>query len=316
VQLASDGSNAGSLYKFRFRARNIHGWGPFSDVASVLAAEVPSTIASASIALLANSQVKFSWQVPPSNGSPVDAYKVEIQSSSGSYLEETTYCGGAGAANVVTEASCSLPMPSFTQSPWSLAQGALILYRVSAKNAVGWQTQPSGPLTGEVRVQTGPIGTPAALILDPAQTDETRATVEMPEIPAGDATATGGSPILSYSLEWDSGSSGAGFSALVGLTGDNLNRVQMATGLTAGASYQFRYRVRNQYGWGPYSAVLTVVAADPPSTPSQPTTTNTGTSARVAWTEPANGGSPITALLVEIRASDGTFKPEPLYCNA
>ena len=43
--------------------------------------------------------------------------------------------------------------------------------------------------------------------------------------------------------------------------------VYTATGLTAGAPYQFRYRVKNTYGWSPYSNVLLVYAADPPDIP-------------------------------------------------
>jgi hypothetical protein len=79
----------------------------------------------------------------------------------------------------------------------------------------------------------------------------------------------------------------------------------------------FRYRVSNTYGWGSYSDLLTAVAASPPETPIQPTTANTGTSIQVSWSNPYNGGSPITSLSVEIRTSDGvSFSTEPLYCNA
>lgn len=138
----------------------------------------------------------------------------------------------------------------------------------------------------------------------------------MTAIADGDAAANGGSPIVSYSLEWDSGSGGAGFTALVGEASPNVQLAQVATGLTTGASYQFRYRVQNLHGWSGYSAVLTAIAADPPSTPAQPVTTNTGNSVKVQWTEPYDGGSTITALQIELRASDGTtFAAQVLYCN-
>lgn len=59
------------------------------------------------------------------------------------------------------------------------------------------------------------------------------------------------------------------------------------------------------------------MAASPPDTPVQPLTANTGTSILVSWSTPYNGGSPITALSIEIRTADGaTFAAEPLYCNA
>lgn len=31
----------GKTYKFRYRAKNVHGWGPFSDALNLIAARVP-----------------------------------------------------------------------------------------------------------------------------------------------------------------------------------------------------------------------------------------------------------------------------------
>lgn len=36
---------SGRVYKFRYRARNIHGWGPFSDPLDLLAASIPDRLA-------------------------------------------------------------------------------------------------------------------------------------------------------------------------------------------------------------------------------------------------------------------------------
>jgi len=138
----------------------------------------------------------------------------------------------------------------------------------------------------------------------------------MPIILNNNSAANGGSPILSYSLEWDSGFPGMGYTALTGAASDSLVLTNVISGLTAGSAYEFRYRVRNVYGWGDYSSVLTTIAARPPSTPAQPITSNTGTSVRISWVEPYNGGSPITAIQIEIRSSDNTsFYSELLYCN-
>jgi hypothetical protein len=114
--------------------------------------------------------VQLSWQVPEANGSPIDAYLVEFLASSGSYVEEDTYCGGE---TLISEASCVFPMSYFTGSPLLLSQGDAIIFRVTARNSIGWQSDPSTSLTGTVIVQTSPIGTPAALILDSSLTDET-----------------------------------------------------------------------------------------------------------------------------------------------
>ena len=44
----------------------------------------------------------------------------------------------------------------------------------------------------------------------------------MPPIAASDVARTGGSPILSYSLEWDQGGGGLSYAALTGSATDNL----------------------------------------------------------------------------------------------
>jgi hypothetical protein len=166
-----------------------------------------------------------------------------------------------------------------------------------------------------VYVQTSPQGAPVALVLLADSTNETQITVEMTEVLDSDVVGSGGSPILSYSLEWDWGTSGAGYVAVTGYASDSLQLLYTATGLTAGEAYQFRYRLRNTYGWGAYSPVLVAVAANPPSTPTQPRSSNTGTSVQLNWAEPYTGGSAILELDIEILASDGSFFADLIYCN-
>ena len=40
--LITSNIGSGRTYRFQYRAKNIHGWGPFSPVANILAATVPS----------------------------------------------------------------------------------------------------------------------------------------------------------------------------------------------------------------------------------------------------------------------------------
>lgn len=128
-------------------------------------------IASTTIALEAENMVTFLWQPPEPNGSPVDAYKLEIYKPStteptGSWLEETQHCSGNVDPTVVTAAACHIPMSVFSGAPWSLSQGTSILFRVSAGNVVGWQVTPSSTSTGTVVVQTPPVGVPEPLLVD------------------------------------------------------------------------------------------------------------------------------------------------------
>lgn len=80
-------------------------------------------------------------------------------------------------------------------------------------------------------------------------------------------TLSGGLAIESYSLEIDDGEGGA-FMALTGLTVSSLATTQLiSTGVSQGAVYRVRYRARNAYGWGPYSAVAAILAAQAPNQP-------------------------------------------------
>lgn len=109
---------------------------------------------------------------------------------------------------------------------------------------------------------------------------------------------TGGSQIISYSLEWDEGSSGIYFVPIVGYLNNNTNLTYVFTQLTKGNSYQFKYRVRNIYGWSAYSDELEQIAARIPDTPLAPQTQNTQTSVTIMWIAPYNGGTIITNFVV------------------
>ena len=63
------------------------------------------------------------WAVPADNGSPINAYKVEIIGEDGQYYEDTTYCGGLYLNDVLLEAECTVPMEHLADPPYSLIQG-------------------------------------------------------------------------------------------------------------------------------------------------------------------------------------------------
>jgi len=90
-----------------------------------------------------------------------------------------------------------------------------------------------------------------------------------------DTESVGGSKILSYSLEWDMGLNGSAYVAVTGYDSDSLVLAYNFTGLSKGKTYQFRHRVRNVFGWSPYSAYISQVAAGAPYAPAAPVTSNT-----------------------------------------
>jgi len=74
----SSGIVPGTSYQFKYRAYNVHGWGSLSDSTSILAAEVPQTLA-APVTINDGTTVKISWTPLSTNGSPITAYSITIK---------------------------------------------------------------------------------------------------------------------------------------------------------------------------------------------------------------------------------------------
>lgn len=61
--------------------------------------------------------------------------------------------------------------------------------------------------------------------------------------------------------------------------------------MISGTHYRFRYRARNEIGYGPYSAVSYVLTASNPVDPSQISATIEGSDVIVSWSMPYNSAS-------------------------
>lgn len=89
-----------------------------------------------------------------------------------------------------------------------------------------------------------------------------------------------------------------------------------ATGLTADTVYSFKVKARNIVGFSAESSSISIRAATVPITPIAPVTSIQGSSVRVTWTPPDNGGSPITAYRIEVRqVDDTTYSVDSTDCN-
>ena len=61
------GLTSGHTYRFRYRAQNIHGWGPVSDEVQVTAVSYPSA-SNVPTTEVDGSNVRISWEKPYSGG--------------------------------------------------------------------------------------------------------------------------------------------------------------------------------------------------------------------------------------------------------
>jgi hypothetical protein len=125
--------------------------------------------------------------------------------------------------------------------------------------------------------------------------DKTQITVAMDPI---SSPMDGGSPMLSYNLQWDNGTNGATWTSLVGFSPYSLVQTFTKTGLTTGALYKFRYRVRNVYGWSSYSPVISVYAAVTPSKSSMIVTSLENSNVKFTWDVSDDGGLPLTKYTI------------------
>lgn len=74
----------GKTYLFRYRAKNIHGWGPFSDSLKLIAARVPDA-AAAVVTSNEGTYVKISWTEPVYDGGTyLIGFRVIIKTKTGS----------------------------------------------------------------------------------------------------------------------------------------------------------------------------------------------------------------------------------------
>jgi hypothetical protein len=128
---------AGRTYKFRYRAKNIFGWGPYSDQGDIFAASKPSQMVPVSVSLF-GTDVKIQWTPSDSNASPITSFKVLIMTSDPLVLiEQLDHCDGS-SPDAISKNYCLVPMQKFIEPPYNLVQGDLIIAKVQAKNQIGW----------------------------------------------------------------------------------------------------------------------------------------------------------------------------------
>lgn len=73
---------AGGTYRFRYRAANKYGWGPYSDEVVVQAADIPAQPAAATTTI-ADHYVRVSWTAPDDRSAAILEYEIRIRQSDG-----------------------------------------------------------------------------------------------------------------------------------------------------------------------------------------------------------------------------------------
>jgi hypothetical protein len=257
----------------RYRAKNIFGWGSYSESAHIETIMVPDAPDPVVTEVLGD-KVKISWLEPADNGSAITTYNVLILAGNSlTLVDDGVYCSS------VTTLYCEIPMSVLTQplpnGQFLLQLGALVQAKVRAVNGLGagnYSTLNTDTSPGVALVQTIPSTPTLAPKRFESTSTTTQITVEIPSY-TDNSDEAGGTAVTSYALEWNSGF-GTTFTEIVGgpVGADNLNLfINVAT--SSGNTYLFRYRVRNIYGWSPnYSPVASLLSAKAPDTPATAST--------------------------------------------
>ena len=109
----------------------------------------------------------------------------------------------------------------------------------------------------------------------------------------------GGSTVTSYNLYWDQGI--GSWVTLVGQSSSYLGTsYTIGVGIMQGATYTFKVRAENMWGFGPFSTTTSIVASTVPSQVTNVTTLIDPTTGNVLiqWSGPSSNGAAITAYLI------------------
>jgi hypothetical protein len=302
TSVSVDGLTGGTTYRFKVRARNIYGFGPWSPELAVLASDLPDQVAIPTVTIGASeTAVTVAWTAPGDHSAPIDEYQVVLRKADGTYVEDTTNCGAAEAADL----SCAIPMTSII-SLTGLAVDELIRAKVRAHNTNGWGAY-SELNTAGATIETLPnqLSAPVADISASSNTEIALSWTGVSGTAAGGVNVA----VLGYVLEWDAGANTwATHQSVAGTTA-------VSSGLTGGYTYQYRVAAQNKYGVGPYSDHLSIVAAQPPAAPGAPTSTLETSYIKIAWVAPFANHAAIDAYRITIIDSNGDYIEVTSVCD-
>ena len=248
------------------------------------------------------------WSAPKQTTGPVDGchitgYRLHLSRDGGATFAEIDTAEVRDKQNLQSH---TVLASNFDQAGQTDLGKSFLLY-VEAVNVAG--LLPSSTIA--VVLADAPAGPPvfssaSQLAVDETQTTKDQIAYTIATVDGADTVATGGSPILSYSLEVDDGQGGS-FRAMYGNITDSLSTFYLLKEPEMrGRVYRARYRVKNVVGWSGFSPVRQTRAASRPEAPpaAPKLTAATGTSISLALTRSEdNGGA--TILRHELHLDDG-----------
>lgn len=143
-------------YKFKIRAKNRWGFGPFSAVTTIVASGPPFKVLTVSTTVeSATGDFSITWTAPVINGASITNYLVEIRDNSNIWKTSVATCDGS-LLSIIGTRKCTIPMQTLTGSDFNLPYGTLVQVRVTPTNNKG--TGPTSDLlTSGATIRTAPL---------------------------------------------------------------------------------------------------------------------------------------------------------------
>lgn len=123
LEVTLSGLSTDTIYSFRYRVKNKHGWSGFSDTLGVLTATVPAGMSAPSFSIPESSPTSavITWTIPYNGGNSITAYTILLENDDGSdFFEELDYCDGS-ALVTITALTCTIPLVTLRAAPFNLA---------------------------------------------------------------------------------------------------------------------------------------------------------------------------------------------------
>lgn len=119
------------------------GLGPYSDSFQITAATVPSQPNAPTTTVdSSENNIIVAWSQPSNTGGvAITGYRITIETSSNTYLQETANCDGVNQSSIISSRTCTIPASVLRLSPFSLTTGTSVKAKVVALNSIGDSTE-------------------------------------------------------------------------------------------------------------------------------------------------------------------------------
>ena len=272
----------GREYRYKYRARNINGWGAFGSIVYLVAANVPSKPPAPILSNVNDTYIILNLTAPSDNGgSSIIDYALYVDNGmiNGAFTLVGNYTGSRGqheltAANGITSGN-------IYRFKW-VTRSIIGMSEESDWIRVGFGVQASQPTNLAIDIEYSSSGT---------------ITIKW------DSVSGGTLPILGYTLDMK----GEDYEIVYDGSSDSDTTRYTVTGLTPGAFYQFRVYSHNFNGPSLASDILGAYACGRPSGFDAPIAiSTTSKSIYISWNAPKNDGGCSIKDYAVYRDNDGT----------